>query len=97
MRELEFVEEEGMMMINGVVEASSLNREPFNKSNPSISIPELSNGPPLALTILNPGFIDSLMFVEDHKCYRAGPRRGRNRDQVSKNQLPKFACCTWEI
>ena len=69
MRELEFVEEKGMMMINAVVEASSLNREPFDKSNPTISIGDLSKGPPLALTVLNPGFIDSLMFVEDHRCY----------------------------
>ena len=69
MRELEYVEDKGMMMINRVVEVSSLNQEVYDRSNPTISIGELSKGPTLALTVLNPGFLDSLRFVEDYRCY----------------------------
>lgn len=69
MRELEFVEDKGMMMINRVVEVSSLNQEVHDRSNPTISIGELSKAPPLALAISNPGFLDSLRFVEYHRYY----------------------------
>ena len=68
-RELEFAEDKSLMMINRVVELSSLNQEVYDKSNPTISVGELSKGPPLALAVLNPGFLDSLRFVEDYRCY----------------------------
>ena len=67
--ELDFGEDKGMMMINRVLEVSSLNQEVYDRSNPTISIGELSKGPPLALSVLNPGFLDSLRFVEDHSYY----------------------------
>ena len=57
LRELEFVEDKGMMMINRVVEVISLNQEVYYKSNSTISIGELS------------GFLDSLRFVKDNRCY----------------------------
>lgn len=69
MREQEYAERNGVMMNNRVVEAQPLNQEIHAKSNSTVPIEEFQKGLPLALTISNPGFLDSLQFIEDSMQY----------------------------
>ena len=65
MREQEYAEHNGVMMINRVVEAKPLSQQIHARSNSTVTIGEFQKGPPLALKISNPGFLDSLQFIED--------------------------------
>ena len=67
--EMEYVESNGMMMINRVVEARPLSQEVHAKSNSTVTLGEFGKGPPLALAVSNPGFLDSLQFTEDFRHY----------------------------
>lgn len=72
--EQEYAERNGMMMINRVVEAKPLDQDYHAKSNSISTISEFRKGPPLALTVSNPDFLDSLQFVEDSiHCTGLGP------------------------
>ena len=68
-RELEYAEYNGVLMINRITEVRHLNEQVHAKNNPTRSNSQIQQGPPLALTICNPGFLDSLQFVEDSRYY----------------------------
>ncbi|KAI9842656.1 MAG: Type I Iterative PKS [Sclerophora amabilis] len=64
--ESEFVEKNGMLHIGRAVEARDLSRDVHAKTSPRQSkMQEFGQGPPLTLTIANPGLLDSLQFLED--------------------------------
>ena len=65
LHELEFVEEKGMLMIDRVQETDSMNHHLHVKSHTVSTSRDLCECPPLALSISNPGFLDSFLFVED--------------------------------
>ena len=69
-RELEYVEaKDGKLMINRITEATRLNRDVHSKSTPTLKKQAFGQGPPLVLEVANPGFLDSLQFVEDQRFY----------------------------
>lgn len=54
-----------MLNINRMVEAGLLNQEIHIKTTPQPKVQPFGQGPPLALTVSNPGLLDSLHFIED--------------------------------
>lgn len=67
--EMEYTEREGTMMISRVFEARYLNHELHAMSHPTITVQDFQKAPPLALSITNPGSLESLQFVEDVKYH----------------------------
>jgi len=64
--ETEYVEQDGLLQINRLVEANYLNSEIHNKILPQQArIQNFGRGPPLRLSIASPGFLDTLQFLED--------------------------------
>lgn len=63
--ELEYVEKQGHLMVNRVTEARALNQMVHKKSRPTLNLTALKDGPPIALAVPKPGFLDSLRFEED--------------------------------
>ncbi|KAL9073303.1 MAG: hypothetical protein Q9157_004798 [Trypethelium eluteriae] len=64
-RELEYAEKGGLLYINRVIEATSLNRQIHVINTATNTSQEFQKGPPLALKIMNPGSLEALQFVED--------------------------------
>ena len=64
-RETEYTERDGMMTISRVAEARGLDQEIHAKSDLTLRKAKIQSGPPLTLAVSNPGFLDSLLFVED--------------------------------
>lgn len=67
--ELEYVEADGALLINRVLESPELNQEVQSKTHTMLRHQQLGLSPPLALTIANPGILDSLRFEEDKRYY----------------------------
>lgn len=64
--EPEYVEHNGLLHINRLVEANDMNKDIHLKMSPKKhEMQEFGHGPPLKLTIATPGLLDSLQFVED--------------------------------
>ncbi|MCJ1395075.1 hypothetical protein MMC18_007956 [Xylographa bjoerkii] len=64
-REPEYVEAEGVLLIDRVVEANYLNHEVFNKKSQHLHHQKLKDAPPVQLTIETPGLLDTFRFIED--------------------------------
>ena len=63
--ETEYIQREGMLMVNRIVEANYLNHSVHTKIAPQFKIQEFQQGPPLTLTVATPGLLDSLQWTED--------------------------------
>ena len=63
--EPEYVEVNGMLQINRLVQATYLNDHVFTRTAQPVSIQEFGAGPPLKLGVRVPGLLDSLEFLED--------------------------------
>ncbi|MCJ1262836.1 hypothetical protein MMC22_002706 [Lobaria immixta] len=64
--ESEYIEKDGMMHINRLVEANQVNRGIHVNTRPQQSkMQEFGSGPPLKLSVASPGLLDSLQFLED--------------------------------
>jgi acyl transferase domain-containing protein/NADPH:quinone reductase-like Zn-dependent oxidoreductase/ubiquinone/menaquinone biosynthesis C-methylase UbiE len=63
--ELEYVQRDGLLMINRVFESSAMNLQVHSRCHPTLQHQPLSQSPPLVLTIPNPGLLDSLRFIAD--------------------------------
>ena len=64
--EPEYVEHNGILNINRLVDANDINMDIYSKMSPKkYGVQEFGQGPPLKLTIATPGLLDSLQFVED--------------------------------
>jgi NADPH:quinone reductase-like Zn-dependent oxidoreductase len=64
--ETDFVEQDGLLQINRLVEANYLNSEVHSKILPQQArIQNFAKGPPLRLSIASPGLLDTLQFLED--------------------------------
>jgi len=64
--ETEYVEQDGLLQINRLVEANYLNNEVHSKILPQQArIQNFGKGPPLRLSIASPGLLDTLQFLED--------------------------------
>lgn len=70
--ELEYMEKDGILHINRMIEANDLNRDLDAKIKPQQSkIQAFGAGPPLTLSVATPGLLDSLQFLEDRDCAKA--------------------------
>ena len=63
--ETEYFGRDGIIWINRIVEADYLNQQLHKKSEPQLSVQEFGNGPPLVMSIVTPGLLDTLQFTED--------------------------------
>lgn len=64
--ESEYVEKDGLLHIGRLIGAPMLNEDLFLRTKPQILKEKaFKSGPPLALRIGSPGFLDSFYFVED--------------------------------
>ena len=63
--EPEYVERDGLLHINRIVPMENLHQAVQIFDKPQQREQAFGLGPPLALTIANPGMLDSLLFVED--------------------------------
>jgi NADPH:quinone reductase-like Zn-dependent oxidoreductase len=64
--ETEYVEQDGLLQINRLVEANYLNSKVHSKVLPQQTrIQNFGKGPPLRLSIASPGLLDTLQFLED--------------------------------
>lgn len=64
--ESEYIEKDGMLHINRMVEDNQTNRDVHIKTRPQQSkLQEFGAGPPLKLGVASPGLLDSLQFLED--------------------------------
>ena len=64
-REPEYLEKEGMLHINRMIEANYLNHEILNKTSQQLQTQKFKDAPPLQLDIDTPGLLDTLRFIED--------------------------------
>lgn len=63
--ELEYVERNGILMINRVYPSDQMNQEIHAKTHTMLMDQEVQQSPPLVLTVPNPGLLDSLRWEED--------------------------------
>ena len=63
--EPEYIERNGMLHISRLTKASSLDHEIHAKTSPLPKLQAFGNDTPLALTVTNPGLLDSLRFIQD--------------------------------
>lgn len=70
--ELEYMERDGILHINRMIEASDLNSDLDAEIKPRQSkIQEFGAGPPLKLSVATSGLLDSLQFLEDKECMKS--------------------------
>jgi NADPH:quinone reductase-like Zn-dependent oxidoreductase len=67
--DLEYQEENSSLSINRVTEADDLNASIFDKSVAIQKMKPFLSDAPLTITVSNPGFLDSGLFVEDEKYW----------------------------
>lgn len=65
--ELEYQENNDVLQINRADEAVSLNTSIYDKSVATTKMRPFQSDVPLTMTVSNPGFVDSALFVEDEK------------------------------
>ncbi|KAI1820011.1 BcPKS1, polyketide synthase [Xylaria intraflava] len=65
--ELEYVERNNTLLIGRVFESQKLNHEVHSKTRPTVQHQPASQSGPLAMTIVNPGLLDSFYWEEDIK------------------------------
>ena len=64
--EREFIEEDGMLHISRITEASAPMQKSFSPpSSMQHTVKRIEEGPPLKLLVESPGLLDSLTFIED--------------------------------
>jgi len=63
--EPEYMEIDGLLHINRVTEATTVNKYIFDRTNRQERIQEFGEGPPLKLNLKTIGLIDSIEFIED--------------------------------
>ena len=63
--EPEYIERDGIILINRVIEANDLNLEVHDKIAPRLKLQEFSKAPPLVMNVATPGLIDSIRFTDD--------------------------------
>ena len=67
--ELEYVEENGVLMINRVLGCPEIDQAVYSKTQVTTRYQELGQAPPLSLTIANPGILESIVFQGDDKYH----------------------------
>ena len=73
--ETEYYEKDGMLCVDRLVDAGSENREINTMNKPQSKTQEFGRGPPLARTLMSPGLLDSLLFIEySNRSVPLGPR-----------------------
>lgn len=60
-----YIEKDGMLHINRLVEAHSLNQAIYSKTTLQTKVQKFGKVPALAMKVTSPGLLDSLRFVED--------------------------------
>ena len=67
LQELELAEHGGLLEINRIIKSRNLDQMIHNVSRATVTRKEIRNCCPMAITVANPGSLDSLQFIADHR------------------------------
>ena len=67
LQELEFAEHGGLVEIDRIIQSRNLDQKIHNVTRPTVTRKEIRNCGPMAINVANPGSLDSLQFIADHR------------------------------
>ena len=68
-RELEYIEKDGLLNTYRLTQASAIDEDIFAKTAPQLQAQPFGRSPPLKIIITNLGQLDSIRFIEDQLPY----------------------------